>query len=98
MARTIYKYPVVMSADYDVILPEAHRVIHVDWQGGMGAGLEPQMWVEVDTDSAMRPFAFAIVGTGHPVPDGMEHVGTWQEPPFVWHLYEHSLGRLDIPL
>ena len=28
--------------------------------------------------------------------DGMTHVGTWQEPPFMWHLYEDARFRLDI--
>lgn len=90
--RTIYKYPVQMSADYDVLLPQGHRVIHVGLQG-----IDPQMWVEIDTETPIQPFAFAIV-TGHPVPDGMHHVGTWQEPPFVWHLYENPTGRMEVPM
>lgn len=99
--RTIHKYPIKMSADFDVVMPEAHKVIHI---GRQGSGVDPDagtfMWVEVDNETEVRPFAFAVVGTGHTIPGGMtEHVGTWIEHGgfFVWHLYENVQTRLDIP-
>lgn len=100
-SRTVFKFPLKVSDDFDIILPAAHKIIAVQMQA-----LKPFMWAEVDTDTSMRPFIFAVVGTGHPIPDGMTHVGTWQEPPFMswsgvgrprsWHLYEDARFRLDI--
>ncbi len=31
---------------------------------------------------------FLIYGTGHEISDSHEYIFSWQEPPFIWHLYE----------
>ncbi len=45
------------------------------------------MWVQLDTSSPTRLVRFYIVGTGHPIPEGVEYCGTYFETPFVWHLF-----------
>jgi len=45
------------------------------------------IWAEVeDYTSAGR--TFRIVGTGNEVPEQCKYVGTVQQEPFVWHIYE----------
>jgi hypothetical protein len=44
------------------------------------------LWCENRGPSAQR--TFKVFGTGHDIPDGWVHVGSVQEPPFVWHVYE----------
>lgn len=91
--RTIYKYPVDMAAPrFPVEMPGTIKVVHVQMQGD-----QPMMWVEVDPEMPEAEHDFAVVGTGHPVPfDGTvgsdtttcgEHVGSWQDGIFMWHLY-----------
>lgn len=99
MNRTIYKYPLMVSADFTVELPEAHRVLRVAPQKTNATTEAPFMWVDVDTDSTVRGFDFAVVGTGHPRPNGYQHVGTWAERNglYVWHLFENCNARFELP-
>lgn len=48
----------------------------------------PTIWAEVDTAHGLVPRYFQIFGTGQELPDGAEYVGTFEQGPFVWHLYE----------
>lgn len=100
MNRMVYKYKLAISTDFDIQIHEAHHILEVDVQRDPPF-TNPYMWVEVDTDSAVRSFQFAVVGTGHPVPDGFSYVGSWRryEGLFVWHLYRNeSDARFDIPI
>lgn len=47
-----------------------------------------EFWAEVNPMETSRPREFTVVGTGHPIPDCFEHVGTTQRTPsgLVWHL------------
>jgi hypothetical protein len=46
-------------------------------------------WAEVDTDQDDTANMFAIHATGDPfgIEEWEEHVVTWLDGPFVWHLY-----------
>ena len=47
-------------------------------------------WPDVRTQGttgAVGTQELLIVGTGHLVPDGAEHVGSTVDGPFVWHVY-----------
>jgi hypothetical protein len=81
--KTIYKYPIDMGGTI-VSLPEGHQIVKVDVQRESG----PCFWAIVDTDKPMKEHAFIVLGTGHMFLKEMEYIGTWQEPPFVWHLFE----------
>ena len=50
----------------------------------------PCLWLEVPLDEPPVDRVFEVVGTGHDVPEGGVHVGSWQQEGFVWHLYEVS--------
>lgn len=54
-----------------------------------------EVWVEVTFDGDdFRNDHFVgtqrvkIIGTGHPIPDGAEHLATCLDGPLVWHLYK----------
>lgn len=54
-------------------------------------GESPTLWVECDPKASQKDRYFAVVGTGHPVPEDWEYIGTCDQPPFVWHAFEcHS--------
>lgn len=81
--RTIYKYLVPPISEFQLETPKHSQFKH--------AGLQNDvifMWFEVDTDQPVEARTFHIVGTGHVVPQDAVYVGTVQQPPFVWHIYE----------
>lgn len=81
---TIWKYDVRMAVQFKLELPEKSRVLSVQMQDDA-----PCMWVRVDTEQPAEVREFAIVGTGNAIPDGYtEHLGTWQQGRFVFHLFE----------
>jgi len=64
---------------------------------GLTLGFTGCLWALVDTDAPTEPRLFEIAGTGN----GMAQVasnrrrvylGTWQEPPYVFHLFEHEVA------
>ena len=83
--KTIWKYP-LQRALTTIFMPTEAKILTLQVQ--LGAG--PCLWVAVDTDKPPTKRTFALVGTGHELPEGTTYIGTWQEPPFVWHLFEAS--------
>lgn len=79
----IWKYP-VKGTHFALAMPEGARVLSVQIQHG-----EPVLWALVDPEGIRRERRFAIVGTGHDFDaTALNYVGTFQEGPFVWHLFE----------
>jgi hypothetical protein len=64
-------------------MPAGALVLKVEMQGPVAC-----IWYELDTKDRCIPRTFKILGTGQPIPDKCVHVGTYQDPPYVWHLYE----------
>jgi hypothetical protein len=82
--RTIHKYAIPQYAMFQV--PEGFKTVHVDNQYELVT-----VWIEIDTDvTELVTVEWFIVGTGHIIPDGTEHVGTClaHHGEFVWHIYE----------
>lgn len=89
----IWKYELFIS-DYihHVKIPKGATFLSADIQNG-----QPQMWWLVNPEAGVRELrGFRIVGTGHPtIREGRDkHLATFQQPPFVWHLFEVE-GGLD---
>lgn len=87
MKKTIWKYGLqdaFSPAGVRLPLPEGARVLTVQVQPGNGA----QLWAEVHSEIQGPPRTFKIFGTGHEIPDNAKYIATWQDTPFVWHLYE----------
>lgn len=73
-----------MSAQ-SLTLPRGSIIRHVDYQIDQGVNI----WVEVNPQEPNQDVhILQVFGTGHDIPSGSLYLGTWQEPPFVWHLYE----------
>jgi len=82
--RTIWKFPLLIVDDFiHLEMPVGSRVLHVDMQGDT-----PCIWAELDSDAPKEVREFLVFGTGHPIPVSLNHVGSFQMPPFVWHIYE----------
>jgi hypothetical protein len=65
-------------------MPVGAEIIYCANQPGLG----PHLWVLVDPDAPREYRSLHVVGTGHPVPEGGKHVGSWIDDPFVWHVFE----------
>ena len=82
ISMTIWKYPFAIDDEFDLSLPFGARILMVEVQGG-----GPCLWALVDAENAEEVRRFSIVGTGHPAP-ARGYIDTFQQPPFVWHLFE----------
>jgi len=85
MNQRIYKYMFDVNDIVTFEMPKGATVLHVQCQRGT-----PCLWALVDLDAPVDRREFRIVGTGHPFPDAnkFEHVGTFLNEPFVWHVFE----------
>ncbi len=83
--KSVWKYSLFMDRITELELPVGATVLHVAEQGE-----GPQMWVLLDNnpEAPKEPRHFIVRGTGHNVDEDLTWVGTWQSPPFVWHLFE----------
>ena len=81
---TIWKFPFDIDDEIVINMPAGAKMLLVECQNKV-----PCLWAEVDSASELESYRFAIVGTGHPVPEDLhlEHIGSFQDSPFVWHLY-----------
>ena len=97
--RSIWKFPLGVALDdkaAEVTMPEGAQIAHFGLQSG-----DPTVWALVDSDNPPEPRRFQIFGTGHPLPRGARHVGTYGDGPFVRHVFE-MIGEplpdgLDLP-
>lgn len=81
--RAIWKYPLDVTDQQTVGMPAAAQVLSVADQAGALT-----VWALVDTEAAIEPRRFWIVGTGRPMPvSGATFLGSVQQGPFVWHVF-----------
>jgi len=85
MKKVIYKFPIVdITIDNYLSLPKGASILTIQLQG-----VTPMMWMLVDPDAKIEQRRFRVVGTGHQtIEDNMVYIGTWQDAPYVWHLFE----------
>jgi hypothetical protein len=81
--KTIYKYQFEISSVIEILMPEKSQVVHVGLQNSI-----PCIWAEVPKSNINIVRRFGIFGTGHDIPDSCEHIATFIDGNFVWHLYE----------
>lgn len=86
--RTVYKYDIPMSAIYfgqfAIDMPKYAEILCVQMQDGI-----PQLWAMVDSERDLVARSFFKAGTGQAMSnEKLIYIGTWQQPPFVWHLFE----------
>lgn len=82
--QVIYKYYVSLGP-FSHRMPKGARILCVQMQDGV-----PQIWALVDPNVGNERRDFAVIGTG--ISDATlsksQYIGTFQDPPFVWHLFE----------
>ena len=82
----IWKYTLEITDRQTVQMPAGAQVLAVQMQGDA-----PQLWAIVnESESVEEPRAFAIYGTGHPLPDDPgKYIATFQLSgiPFVGHVF-----------
>ncbi len=89
MSRRIYKYPLRISGEQDVEMPEGAELLSVGGQGG-----ELVLWAQVDPDARLVRRKVILYGTGHELRDEPHrYVGTVQFGIFVWHVYDGGRAR-----
>ncbi len=80
--RVVWKYTLPHNGATFNLDKEA-KVVHVGVQDGALC-----IWIEHDPEQGGdHVHDFTVVGTGHPVPEFMNHVGSCFQGPFVWHIY-----------
>jgi hypothetical protein len=78
--RVVYKYHV----EGEVFMPEGYKILHV---GEQNRSLF--VWALVDPNRLEMPVRFEVHGTGQPFdPEGLEHIGTAFQGPYVWHVFK----------
>lgn len=84
MTKRCYKYPVAYKAkDFSLMLPTSAQFLRVNWQGE-----NLFIWFLVDIDAPILKRNFIFYGTGHDVAPGTKWVTTFDNGPFVMHLFE----------
>lgn len=83
---TIYKYPIEVAREQRIDMPDTRKFLHA---GLDGAG-NPCIWALVTIAGKVSPAHIRVVGTGlHIGPEfyGMTHIGTFNQGPFIWHVF-----------
>ncbi len=86
----IWKWAIQITDRQAVMMPAGAQVLTVQMQGH-----HPQLWALVDEtqDTPLTPRAFAIYGTGNPMPeDPGRYIATFQTHggDLVWHAFERA--------
>lgn len=84
--KTVWKFRIMDERGVQVgtvPMPDGAIARHVGMQDGWLC-----LWAEVDTDVPTSEREFVMVGTGYTVPESTSYVGSTQDGPLVWHLYE----------
>jgi hypothetical protein len=84
----IYKFPVDITGTQTLMLPNGSEFLTFQVQNE-----KPFVWVKFNTECEYRlePRVLMVVGTGHEfnlATPSDKYIGTIQQPPFVWHLFE----------
>lgn len=79
----IFKYPINIGESV-VEMPKDSTFLCAQVQKD-----KAQMWWAVDPKKEKCSRKFQVIGTGQEFDlDDKNYLGTFQEPPFVWHLFE----------
>ncbi len=85
--KSIWKYPLELIDVQLIGMPKDAEILAAQMQNGVAC-----LWALVTPDAPKHLRAIEIHGTGNPFD---EHVGvsrkfiaTFQQPPFVWHVFE----------
>jgi hypothetical protein len=81
--RTVYKYPIYTGTAMLHTVPQGEPVLcALDPASGA-----PCLWYEVNTDQPQIDMEYETVGTGQPIPDKMQWIGSCVQGDYIWHIY-----------
>lgn len=89
MPKTIWKFPIQVTNEFQLEMPRNSYIIHIDVQRS-----SPQLWAIVDPDNPIEQRKFYLIGTGalfsNDLWDKSVYVGTFQlhSGDIVLHLFE----------
>ena len=83
--KAVWKFPFDIEDTAWLDIQEGAEILHVEMQGVI-----PTVWALVDLDQPVVGRCLKIRGTGHEVEDGLRHLATFQQGPFVWHVFEEG--------
>lgn len=97
--QIIYKYALENAFPVEIMIPAGAQILTVQiqevpatHQHGDQVRYEKviTLWARVDSEAQKETRIFKLFGTGHPIDDLAKYVyvGTFQDAPFVWHLFE----------
>lgn len=86
MSKRIWKWPLVGALDEES-MPKGTTILCVQMQTTV-----PTIWALVDTEQMeTERRRFRIYGTGREIPsESGIYIGTVQNGPFVWHIFEEK--------
>lgn len=90
---TIWKYPLNITDQQTISLPQGAKILSVQLQGLVSSQLH--LWAEVDTEQIFEGRVIEIFGTGNPITPGRRrYIDTVQMHggALVWHIYEQIPG------
>ena len=72
--KTIHKYPIELDYEHKVTvrMPFVAKIVLVGSQHDQAF-----LWAIVDSTSPLVERHFRLIGTGHPIPGGYDHVGSF---------------------
>ena len=72
--KTIHKYPIELDYEHQVtvLMPRIAKIVLVGSQHDQAF-----LWAIVDGSSPLIERRFRLIGTGHPIPGGYDHVGSF---------------------
>lgn len=87
--KSIWKYELSVTDAQLVSMPADASILCVQMQRG-----KPCLWVLVEETARREKRAFCIFGTGNHFTAGphAEYIGTFQDGPLVWHLFEVAVA------
>lgn len=82
---TIWKYQIPLVDEFTLRMPKGACILTVQAQNNHGC-----LWAMLNPEAEPEERRFCVVGTGDPMPPGVQYVGTYQqeEGMFVWHVFE----------
>ena len=85
--NTIWKFQLKLEDKQTIEIPTYAEILSVDIQNDIIC-----LWAKVNPHMKREIKGIAIVGTGNPLPEGLKKfIGTVQQPPFVWHVFEFDI-------
>lgn len=83
MTKRVYKYPIPNNKHFMLSIPSNSQFLRVAMQNDMH-----QVWFIVDVDSPPVERKFRLYGTGQDIQPGANWLFTYDNGPFVLHLFE----------